>query len=220
MKKAMIAVFAITTVAVAAQAQGTVRDVNGFGREYAQAQVKPAKAATAAAKPQAEATPVVNDVTRVSIQSFGLAGDFNEFGQLYVQNTQKAVAKVQREIEKQNIARLRAEQAKQEAAQAQQAAVPAPTAQAQQEVAMSGVPYYYYGPEGKILALSDQMAGTPTDNEASAKSAQAEQTSKKTKAAPKILKGSRWGYIGFGPLPNESEEDYMFRMQQIALSSK
>ncbi len=171
MKKIVIAVFAVATAAVAAQAQGlgTVRDINYFGQEYLQAQVKQAEAAT---------------------------------------------KKVEAEIQRQHIAHLRAEQKKQQAAQQQ--------AKSSEQAAQNQTPSYYYGREGKLLALSDRTAqvinGGATDQQ-SAGEKTAQSTAKQAAPAKKAAKKkvSLWRYLlPGGRLPGESWEDYNTRMSSPA----
>jgi len=191
MKKIVITVFAVTTAAVAVHAQGVARDFNTFA-EYAPTII------------------------------FGSAD--TQSGSSTNKNLQAAMKKVEREIQKQHIAFLRAEQEKAEQAQkptnaSAQAAQPVGKA-AKSEGTQAQVPSYYYGREGKLLALSDKTAEVIKENSTETKQANTQSaTSKKettVKKEEKEEKVSFWRYLLPGRLPNESWESYNNRMSYAA----
>lgn len=160
----------------------------------------------------------------VTAQAQGVARDFNTFAQnaptvtltkadsvqtseALAKKTAAAAAKIEREVQRQRIAHLRAEEAKKQAAASAQAAGPATTADKQEG---AQVPSYYYGREGKMLALGDKMAETVSDNSKSAQPAQTKTSANQTKKTKE--KVSFWRYILPGPLPNESWSEYSKRM--------
>ena len=143
----------------------------------------------------------------VAAQAQGVARDFNTFAEYAptitpvanpapakanasVKKTLKAaLAKVEREIQKQHIAFLRAEQQKAEVANQAQAT-------------------------SEVKTTKDQTtpAAQTTDKKAADKPAV--NTQKKTAdKKEETYEGSFWGYLGFGPYPGETHDQYRAHLE-------
>ena len=182
MKKVIIAVFAVATAAVAAQAQGVARDFNEFGRMY------------------------LNSVSPKKEDWLS--------------------KQIHKEIEKQDLAHARAMKKKADEAKKQESAAQA-AQPAQTKKTETQVPSYYYGREGKLLALSDRAAQVVTDDQQaqpkqSANASNNQQAAKKPaeqKKEEETYKGSFWGYLGFGPYPGETREQYRLHLESTRYAS-
>lgn len=151
-------------------------------------------------------------------QGWGTVRDINSYGEEYLleMRTKAAMQQVEKEAQKQHIAQLRAQQ--QKAQQAQQAQQQQPKEAAAQQAkpaqqAEAQTPSYYYGKEGKILALSDKTAEVLNGQaEPAGKQTAAKPKAKKSTEAKSKKKTSFWRYLLPGPMDGESWEAYNQRM--------
>ena len=154
-------------------------------------------------------------------QGWGTVRDINDFGKEYLlkKQTQTAMQKVEKEAQKQEIAYLRAQQKKAEQQAAEQAKQQQPKessaqeAKPAQQAQASQTPSYYYGREGKLLALSDKTAEVlDSQAEPAGKQTAAKPEAKKSTEAKPKKKVSIWRYFLPGPMPGESWSAYNQRM--------
>lgn len=150
-------------------------------------------------------------------QGLGTVRDINSYGEEYLleMRAKEAMKRVQKEAEKQRMARIRAEQEKAAKAKQQKAENKSATAQTTDANAM---PSYYYGREGKVLALSDRTAEALKGSSKDAKPAEAKPAAKQE--APKKASKKKGCFLKYllpvGRFPGESWEDWNARMSSAA----
>lgn len=122
----------------------------------------------------------------------------------FAKKMEREQVRLAQQIAKAEKAKEQAQKAEEENAQA--AAKPA--------TANGGAPYYYYGREGKVMALSDALSG---ENAKQAKPAKRARPAKKVKAEKKSDGNWFTRLMGFAKYENETEEEWMSRLTAMAM---